>query len=56
MFKSIFSRLAAIFVLIIVFSFTMIAFIITSLVGDYAITRLAEAAVSDTVSVFIVMA
>ncbi len=47
MFKSIFSRLAAIFVLIIVFSFTMIAFIITSLVGDYAITMKTET-VSDT--------
>jgi len=38
MFKSIFSRLAAVFVLIIVFSFTMITFIITSLVGDYAVS------------------
>jgi len=47
MFKSIFSRLTAIFIIIIVFSFTMIAFIITSLVGDYAISAKTET-VSDT--------
>lgn len=47
MFKSIFSRLTAIFIVIIVFSFTMIAFIITSLVGDYAISAKTET-VSET--------
>ncbi|MBQ2733553.1 MAG: HAMP domain-containing histidine kinase [Clostridia bacterium] len=51
MFKTIFSRLAAIFMLIIVISFTMIAFIITSLVGDYALTQKTQTVTDAAVSV-----
>ena len=50
MFRSIFSRLAAIFVLIIVFSFTMITFIITSLVGDYAVSIKTETVIDTAAS------
>ncbi|MBQ1211850.1 MAG: HAMP domain-containing histidine kinase [Clostridia bacterium] len=51
MFKTIFSRLAAIFMLIIVISFTMIAFIITSLVGDYAVTQKTQTVTDAALSV-----
>ncbi|MBQ5648902.1 MAG: HAMP domain-containing histidine kinase [Clostridia bacterium] len=51
MFKTIYSRLAAIFMLIIVISFTMIAFIITSLVGDYAVTQKTQAVTDAALSV-----
>lgn len=55
MFKTIYSRLAAIFMLIIVVSFTMIAFIITSLVGDYAISQKTQTVTDAAVSVKKVM-
>ncbi len=55
MFKTIYSRLAAIFMLIIVISFSMIAFIITSLVGDYALTQKTQAVTDAAVSVKKVM-
>ena len=51
MFKTIYSRLAAIFMLIIVISFTMIAFIITSLVGDYAVTQKTQTVTDAALSV-----
>jgi len=46
MFRSVFSRLAAVFVLIIVISFTMIAVIITSIASDHAVS-VKEQTVSD---------
>ena len=39
LFRSVFSRLAAIFVLIVVISFSLIAYIVISITGDYARTE-----------------